>query len=370
MNHVIVKLKQGSQVVGTTTTDLNGNYSFSNISDGTYTLEPAVTKPWGGGNATDALIIMRYFTQILTLNGMKLQAADVNNSTYVNSVDALLVARRFTNLISSFPAGDWLCEKPTVLLNNSNELVNIKANAFGDVNGSYTPPSVKVQPGVEILQSGVQVYRRDEVVTIPVRLNAAMEVGAISLVLSYPAQAVEILGVELASQSDRNVIFNTADDELRIAWYDTDGASFEGNAAMLNIRMRITNPEAAGDIRFEALSGSEMADAGGYIDHVSLHMPKLVPSTENVSLSIYPNPFRSKTTFLINTIEEGRYELRIFDLLGHEVMVSESNELLPAGQHSIEFEAEGLPQGVYQYRLMLKSQSGDQLRTGKIVLER
>ncbi len=71
----------------------------------------------------------------------------------------------------------------------------------------------------------------------------------------------------------------------------------------------------------------------------------------------YPNPFNptTKIRFVIPTVETLRAtslqtKLVIYDILGREVTTL-LNKLLPAGAHEIEFDASGLPSGVYIYRL-------------------
>ncbi len=74
------------------------------------------------------------------LTGLNRKAADADNSTQINSIDALLVQKRFVSLITSFPAGDWLFDLPvTVTLGAQNLALPVKAICTGDVNASWTP---------------------------------------------------------------------------------------------------------------------------------------------------------------------------------------------------------------------------------------
>ncbi|HRY32030.1 MAG TPA: dockerin type I repeat-containing protein [Bacteroidales bacterium] len=131
----------------TTATDTGGYYHFGfpytvGIWPGD-TIKITVTSslPWGGGNAIDALLIMKHFVNINLLTGLRLQAADVDNSGYVNSIDALSVMKRFVNLINSFPAGDWKFESPSAIYQwQQFTQLNIKGVCNGDVDASYTMP--------------------------------------------------------------------------------------------------------------------------------------------------------------------------------------------------------------------------------------
>ncbi|MFM7747686.1 MAG: DUF1566 domain-containing protein, partial [Bacteroidota bacterium] len=101
-------------------------------------------------------------------------AADVNLNQAINSADALLVNRRITGLITSFSAGVWVSERPTLTAQGSAISMNLRMLCVGDVNGSYTPtvttPNLvldTVMPGirsgvarVRFLSPGAGVYER------------------------------------------------------------------------------------------------------------------------------------------------------------------------------------------------------------------
>lgn len=142
MTNTIIILKQNGAEIARDTTDTQGQFSLGNRPPGTYTMEYQTNKGWGGVNATDALAINRHFANVNLLSGIYAQAADVNASSSVNSTDALTTARRFSNIISIIPAGNWFFETFSINLISGNLYNNLqlRAVAFGDVNGSYTPP--------------------------------------------------------------------------------------------------------------------------------------------------------------------------------------------------------------------------------------
>jgi len=83
----------------TTTTDASGNYSFTLLAGGTYTLTPSKDRrPLGssGINTIDALAIQRHYLQLGTpLSGCALAAADITGDGQANTTDALGVQRFF-----------------------------------------------------------------------------------------------------------------------------------------------------------------------------------------------------------------------------------------------------------------------------------
>jgi Secretion system C-terminal sorting domain len=87
----------------------------------------------------------------------------------------------------------------------------------------------------------------------------------------------------------------------------------------------------------------------------------------------YPNPFNPSTviSWLVPSPAQGSdgqavenwVKLSIYDLSGCEVAVL-VNEKQPAGYHQIEFNASGLANGIYMYRIKV----GDFIESRKMVL--
>lgn len=65
----------------------------------------------------------------------------------------------------------------------------------------------------------------------------------------------------------------------------------------------------------------------------------------------YPNPFNPVTTIRYDLKNNSYVELKIFDLLGNELMIL-VNDYKDAGSHTVIFNASGFPSGVYLYRLI------------------
>jgi photosystem II stability/assembly factor-like uncharacterized protein len=94
----------------------------------------------------------------------------------------------------------------------------------------------------------------------------------------------------------------------------------------------------------------------------SIQAKNNVPSTYFLSQN-YPNPFNPSTTIRF-TITDFRFTtLKVYDVLGNEVATL-VNEEKPTGNYEVEWEATGLPSGIYFYRL----QAGSFVETKKMVL--
>jgi len=77
----------------------------------------------------------------------------------------------------------------------------------------------------------------------------------------------------------------------------------------------------------------------------------------------YPNPFNSQTTIRYEIPELSFATLRIYDVVGNEIKTLVSEEK-PAGNYNTEWNAKGLPSGIYFYKI----QAGNFTETKKMVL--
>ena len=80
-------------------------------------------------------------------------------------------------------------------------------------------------------------------------------------------------------------------------------------------------------------------------DPVAMSQPEGFALRQN-----YPNPFNPSTEITYVLSESGRTSLRVYDLLGREVVVLQDG-WADAGVHHVRFNAAGLPSGMYVYQL-------------------
>ncbi|NNJ52873.1 MAG: T9SS type A sorting domain-containing protein, partial [Ignavibacteriaceae bacterium] len=77
----------------------------------------------------------------------------------------------------------------------------------------------------------------------------------------------------------------------------------------------------------------------------------------------YPNPFNPSTKIKYSIPQSSNVVIKVFDVLGNEIETL-VNEEKPAGTYELTWYAEGLPSGVYFYRI----QAGSFVETKKMVL--
>ena len=78
----------------------------------------------------------------------------------------------------------------------------------------------------------------------------------------------------------------------------------------------------------------------------------------------YPNPFNPSTTIYFSLAKESNVSLKVFDLLGQEIISLVNNEFMTAGSYSYKFDASTLASGTYIYRL----DAGSFVQTKKMTL--
>jgi len=146
MNNCTVVLKDAQgQTVGTTTTNTQGFYEFTNVADGDYTVQITTTKNWGGLANFDVVRTRQHLAgiqgTITPLAGIRLLSADVFALGSVNNFDVVQMRRRLAVLSYSWAATDYVFYPTNVTVNGANASLNVETLCSGDVDGSYTPPN-------------------------------------------------------------------------------------------------------------------------------------------------------------------------------------------------------------------------------------
>ena len=346
----------GSRVDSATTT-AGGNFFFQDIEDGDYFVHPFITKTWGGVNATDALRVLLHFTGSNILNGIHRLAGDVNQSGNLNAIDALLIARRFTGIITSFSSGDWCSESDTVTIGTGNVSATFRALCFGDVDGSFVP-SAKVMPAVSLIKDGVRNVQNGDVFELPLLAITDMSVGAVSLDLSFPAGLFTIEDVRVKNPAMQvDLLYHDTPGHVKIAWFNTGGMQLDPGQPLVTLKVRASERPLIGSLDFRVEGASELSDRHANVyENAVLKIPAIQSQESNQGLVLaqnYPNPFKQTTEISYYLAEPGNVSLKVFNPLGQVVKTLFTGEQ-PAGYYSHTFNAEGLMGGVYAVQLVVE----------------
>jgi len=356
----------------TTTTNATGNYTFANITPGTYSITASKTGNWGGVNATDALIVSRFFAGLAQLDSLQRKAADVNNSGTTNNTDALLIVQRFAGLISSFPKGDWVFTIGSAVVASSNVTVNLQGLAVGDVNNSYNPGPAKASSGsLSLSTSGELKVSNTQAFDMPVYATSDIAFGALSLKFSYPTDLVKFEGAT-ASKMD-GLITNEQNGVITLAWADMSGgknaAQVKSNEAIATLRFMPKVKE--GNVSVTVDASSELASANGLvISAASLASPMAKLSTLPTVFALdqnYPNPFNPSTQIEYSLPKSGRVTLTIYNIMGQQV-AKLVDGIQEAGVYNVQWNASNLASGMYIYRINVDHENGNFTASKRLML--
>jgi len=134
----------GSQTTSTTTGS-SGNYSINLSEGGNYTLTPTKTalSPLAPGiDTADVVGAQRQFLGLAPLNGCALTAADANEDSTIDTVDAIAIQHFFLGSGSTGHVGEWQfnpANRPYSNLATSQSAQDYDALVVGDITGDVTP---------------------------------------------------------------------------------------------------------------------------------------------------------------------------------------------------------------------------------------
>jgi len=290
------------------TTIANGTYSISTYTNGVRSFSLNTSRTTGGVNATDALQANLHFANTQPLTGLRFKAADVNASNSVNASDALLINRRSTNLISTFPAGNWIFDTATITTTGAAITRNLKAQCYGDVNGSFIPGAARQGYGdfelIEdrndpIVDAGgyrLGYFDGQSQVTV-LRSSGQAMVGALTLDIAWP----DYLGepAVISHLGDQEMVYARIGGRLRLAWNDVKGVDLIHNQPVAEIHHRCgILPESWS---WDVAAGSEWADPLAQpLTDLGLRIPAPRRVTNAFDAVFYPNPTDGKVQVLLS----------------------------------------------------------------------
>ncbi|HRY33954.1 MAG TPA: M6 family metalloprotease domain-containing protein [Bacteroidales bacterium] len=366
-----ILIMSGNTPVLSTQTDGQGTYLAQNLPAGNYNVSSNITKSWGGGNATDALKMLQHFAGQITLQGMKLAAADVDASGFVNAADALTVAKRFVNMISVMPSGDWLSDPVNVsLAENDTAVADLTAICYGDVDGSNIP-ALALQPGVVLTAAGALDITAAEPVSVPLHAVHAESLAALSLVIDLPDGMLEITDIEPAGilQNKGTLVWSQQHASVRLAWYSLQAVQLRPGDVIFNLVIKAFAGFNA-EVQLTAGGESEAATATTRIARFEIGAPKLLISDiQGLSVRIFPNPAASSLEVEMGIPQAGKLTISMVNVTGQTVLLLEESGI-PAGSLHRSIDLSGLANGTYALKTALQTHSSHMTECRKVLVNR
>ncbi|MCO5256894.1 MAG: right-handed parallel beta-helix repeat-containing protein [Lentimicrobium sp.] len=397
MNNVSVILRQGSTDVHTTTTDGSGHYALTNVCPGTYDVILSTNKSKGGINSGDAAQVNAWGVNLYSIEKVRFFAGDVaGGDNQLLAPDAGRILQYFlTNGNPPFATNwtFWKTDDPTTTQNPLPNVLTLTVNpgsspitqnfyalVTGDFNMSFVPGGAKsMMDNVMLNIGGTTLVEPDVEFELPLTVGMDLEVAAVSLIIDFPADNLEVTGVYLGTDPESPVDFNFVGNELRIGWHSLFPMSLATGETLLTLRLRTTGNLAQGEIIRLSLTSdplNELAD-GNYntIPNAQLFVDEIggiatgvsdITFSNKLSLECYPNPFVDKTTFAYTLPREGKVVLEMADMLGSKTDIL-LDALHAAGSHTLTVDMSSYSVGIYTATLRLHTGNDVISRTIKVI---
>lgn len=383
LNNVTVNLKQGASIIYTMPTDPTGYYEFQGVCPGTYTVEAATIKPVVGAiNSTDAIQVNIWGATPTPIEKVRYRAGDVDGTNFLDPGDALSILSYFVN--NGTPAfnpswvfwqanditainGTVLTPLPVLNVGFANIIQDFYGLVNGDFNRSFIPNNAKGNGQINLQQVSSLKLEQAGTIEVPVTAGMNMNVTAISLILNYPSDKVEIMDVTLGNQAVP-VLWKAANGELRIGYANVAPVWFQNGETVLTIKVKATGLKTGEVVNFTLTPSSlnEIADAtaevipGALLNIAAIEGTVGIQGNEGndlLTISAWPNPFDISAKISYTLPAYGQVAIEVFDLTGRKVMTL-VDQMQQAGVYTISLDAVTLPAGVYNTRLTLVTPEG------------
>lgn len=393
---ITVKLYQDNLQVGTDYAVTAGNYTFSDLVMGDYEVRTTSTKSvYGSVNATDAAQVNAWYANPYMIEKVRFYAGDVTGSTFfINSTDALRIQKNFVfgTSFDRLPWTFWETGKtissntsptesyPIVTVGGSNKTANMYGLATGDFNRSFTPSLKSTNDNVTLNYAATRQISAGQTFDLPIRIVNATGVGAVSLILNFPADLVEVQDVFMNATGGQ-LDWTVKNNELRIGWNTQIPVTFASLDNLLTLQLKAGSSFTKGNsirISLAADPLNELANQNfDVIGNATLNVDVVEASPNGIEnqtasgllIRNYPNPFAGQTVIAYTLPSNGTVTIEICNMLGTTVKTL-VNEFQLQGNHSVNFDARGISAGVYTATIKLTGNTDTKVSTIKIVNNR
>jgi hypothetical protein len=377
----------------TAVVDAQGKYKITGVVSGIHTMSvtPGSAYFVGGINATDVGAVNKWLENTPSIPFVQYLAGDVNVSGPITQLDVSNIMLNFVKG-QSFKRAPWtfwdasvntsnnrnsLPDEPLkVTVNGQSIVLNLLGQVTGDFNGSLDPLNKNATSTLSLMNNTTTIkVKPGENIELPIRTNSAMTIGAVSLILNFPSDLVDVTGVWV----DNNIIppeYNENGNELRIGWTSLMPSNLNQGDKIVNLKLHIRDAFTSGkSARFTLVNNplNEVANNNMVqIQNVVLNVDNLSGLIINplvVTLNAYPNPFINNTTLNYSISNDAKVTLQIYNLLGIPVktLVDENKS---KGTYNVNLDASRMMPGTYYATIRVNDGNTSVDKTIKIILNR
>lgn len=280
----------------------------------------------GAIGAFDASLVLRHTVDDIVLNALQLRNAEVSGDGNVTAFDAALILQYAVNLIGFFPAEALQKGLPEIHL------------------ASFDFPEARAVMEDRSAEPGDRI-------TLPLRIENAGSLLSFETTLAFNPQWLAFESVEKTALSkDMQLVhrFDEAENVLRISMAGGRPITEAGDLLMLTfIAADDITDRAEAPMAFKRVMANEneiTANSKGNLITI-----EALPETFSLAQN-YPNPFNPVTIIEYQLPHDTHVRLVVYDMLGR-VVKTLADQTMPAGRHSVAFDAAELASGIYIYRM-------------------
>jgi hypothetical protein len=378
LGNVNVKLiDQTNQVVATTTTDVNGIYTFTNVQAGNYTIKASSDQPSRGYTMKDCLSLLMYIKGYLSLDNIQLLAADVDNNNVVDKKDLYLMLAAWARPSVIFPAGNWKFETVHFTANATKGAAPVdggpdipippsSGTSTGDLGSVYLPGS-KPTTAINLAFTNTNNII-NSVVELPVKMTSSVPASGFGLTINCPVNFK--IDEVIPSISGMNI--SITGQTITANWLDPNMKTIDlsSNTTLFTIKGKSTD---GNESTFSLGENSHLiSKSGDLVYDAKIDLPKLaLQKSETFAFALkgnFPNPFNSATKIVYTLPASGTVEMKIFNIQG-QLVATPVKGYQEAGLKELPFSGNSLRSGVYFCTISLKGDK-NYSATSRMVLAR
>ncbi|MGE4589382.1 MAG: T9SS type A sorting domain-containing protein [Acidaminococcaceae bacterium] len=344
-------------LVATTQSNNAGYYEFVDLPQGEYSLTGSSDLPPGEINIIDALTVAEHIEGIKLLDGIALLAADVDGDSAITWADYDYILTDHLVYGYPFPVGDWVFEQIEFTIDQASgssmvhdiggvSTADVKKEKVDDLT-KYAIHNAFISPSLDDCHF--------QTIILEISAMDSCEIAGFLIGFMIQTESYEVVEVssfmpdfEYGMLNDRIVFSATTKGEKPRILQPGD--------ALVQIKLKAkTQIEITENNSFVLTDNSHFVN-GNYAlfsPHISVSSHSISSRADNDALlSVYPNPVKSQLNIEYFLKEEAPVTLSLFSSDGrfYHTLV---DQVQMAGSHSLVFNRNGLPQGMYILNLSI-----------------
>ena len=336
-----------------TTTDANGNYTFSDVPNGMYTISCYDNNNLKEGvSISDVGVLRRHYLEKNQIDDdYKLFAGDVNRNGSISISDVGLALRIYLEKVTQLannnswrfvPANQDI--SPAPMDPNRSEVMTINVNGnmtdadmiavkVGDVNGTVNRLLEGSQQKQRVIDLDLTMIdttiRRRDLARIPVLASMDSDLGLLGMSIQFDPNMLTINGIVPAALEGLSLAnYNILEDKVLIGWEEANGEGIvPAHDTLFFLEVTVGNTLGSTALSFsnvEILNGDfESYNVVTSSSTITIDRALSNEELENHTLEIFPNPFQNRLSLkLDDTWNDEELLIRIYSLDGKQVYQS------------------------------------------------